>query len=276
MMFTSAASKTNSNGTSATMAHDFTDGFDSSTTAFSHTAPTVLPRAKSNNRSSIEHISGERYWSEFNDDEDSEEPYTILIKRGETSDDECEDEDISLSKFIRKSVTSTGHKFQALFTTSPKTPGERKPLLRKPSTPSSESSSEVDVEVGTFGAGGSSRTHYSTFSRPATNNAPLSPAYALCLGGAVVILIVTLVLAMNSSIARHKRKWRRGHFTLDLEVCGAVLTALSFASIGLFIFLKSRSRAGPTHQIFAWGSFGAVCVGSGVVLAMVGNREVGN
>jgi hypothetical protein len=28
--------------------------------------------------------------------------------------------------------------------------------------------------------------------------------------------------------------------------------------------------------MFAWGSFGAVCIGSGVVLAMVGNREVGN
>ncbi|CAZ79283.1 unnamed protein product [Tuber melanosporum] len=280
MMFTSAASKSTSNGTSAAMAHDFADGFDSSTTAFSHTAPTVLPKAKSNRPksglSSIEHIGGERYWSEFNDDEDDEEPYTILIKRGDTSDDDCEDEDVSLSDFIRKSVFSTGHKFQALFTASPKHSGERKPLLRKPSVPSSESSSEIDVEVGAFGTGASSRAHYNTFSRPATINTPLSPTYVFCLGGAVVILIVTLILAMNSSLARHKHKWRRGHFTLDLEVCGAVLTALSLASIGLFIFLKSRSRAGPTHQMFAWGSFGAVCIGSGVVLAMVGNREVGN
>ncbi|CUS14638.1 unnamed protein product [Tuber aestivum] len=280
MMFASAASKTTSNGTSATMAHDFTDGFDSSTTAFSHTAPTISPKAKSgrpkSGLSSIEHMGGERYWSEFNEDEDSEEPYTILIRRGDTSDDECEDGDISLLDFMRKSVISTGHKLQALFTTSPKHPGERKPLLRKPSVPSSESSSEIDVEVGSFGAGASSRPHYNTFSRPAADSTPLSPAYVLCLGSAVVTLVVTLILAMNSSLARHKHKWRRGHFTLDLEVCGAVLTALSFASVGLFIFLKSRSRVGPTHQLFAWGSFGAVCVGSGVVLAMVGNREVGN
>ncbi|RPA95565.1 hypothetical protein L873DRAFT_1697432 [Choiromyces venosus 120613-1] len=280
MMFTNAASKTTSNGTSATIAHDFTDGFDSSTTVFSHTAPTILPKPKTNRSksglSSIEHIGGERYWSEFNDDEDSEEPYTILIKRGDTSDDEYEDEDISLSNFIRKSVISTGHKFQALFTTSLKRPGERKPLLRKPSVPSSESSSEIDVEVGTFGTGTSSRAYYDTFSRSTTNNPSWSPAYVFCLGGAVVILVVTLVLAMNSSLARHKHKWRRGHFTLDLEVCGAVLTALSFASVGLFIFLKNRSRAGLTHQIFTWASFGAVCIGSGVVFAMVGNREVGN
>ena len=280
-VFTNASSKNTLIEASATAAHELTDGFDSSTTAFSRTESGVasLPKKKfgrTKSSLSIEPIGGERYWSEFNDD-DSEEPYTILVKHRPSSDDGYDDgEDLTLSGFIHKGFASIGRKLRVIFGISPAFPTERDPLMRKIKTiSSSETSSEIDVEASVLSSPTVGTPRYDTFSQPTTSRAPLSPIYLVFLSCSIIILVLTLILALNSS-TRHKHKWRTGQFTLDIEVCGAVLTALLSASVGLVVFLRSHRRVSFLHQTLVWLAFGAVCIGGGVVLAMVGNREVGN
>lgn len=273
---------TSSGETSTTAIHDFTDGdFDSSATLISRadTAPgsglrsgRKFSRSKSG-LSEIESIGGERYWSEFNDATDNEEePYTILVNHKASSDDGYED--YTLGEFIKRGFVSMGTRARKFFTIKDKKDTERQPLLRKPSIASSESSGDIDMEAGILSSHRSAHRRYATFSQSGAVRS-VGKAYICCLAGSIALLVITVILALNSTLLSHKHKFRKGGFTLDIEVCGAVLTALAFAGTGLVMFMMRRQSAGVLHQAMVWLVFASVCIGSGVVFAIVGENEVG-
>ncbi|RPB07035.1 hypothetical protein P167DRAFT_579693 [Morchella conica CCBAS932] len=263
----------------STAAHDFTDGFDSSATAYESGSGTGYRNGRKYNRtksglSEIESIGGERYWSEFNDATDNEEePYTIIVSRKASSDDGFDDDD-TLGEFIKKGFVSTGIKIQRFFIRSPETRAERRPLLRKPSMTSSLSSGEVDVETGMLLSTRSAHRRRAASSRFDVSQSSTYRADIYCLAGSVFILSVTAILAMNSTILSHKHKWRKRGFTVDIEVCSAVLVALIMAGTGLVMFLTKRLRVGVLYQAMVWLAFASVCIGSGVIFAIVGESEV--
>lgn len=273
-MFTQASSKNTSIG--GTVIHDFADGgFDSSTTLISSHDPTFgrrkLNRSKSG-LSEIESIGGERYWSEFNDATDNEEePYTILVNHKASSDDGYDDN--TLGEFIKQGFVSVVTKARGFFTTSDEKSAERQPLLRKSSILSSDSDMEAGILTG-LSRPRDLRQRYTTFSQFEAARS-VGKAYICCLVGSIVILVLTVILALNSKLLSHKHKFRKGGFTLDMEVCGAVLTALAFAGTGLVMFMMRRQSAGVLHQVVVWLAFASVCIGSGVVFAIVGESEVG-
>lgn len=277
------AKNSSSGETSSTAIHDFTDGdFDSSATLISrleNTPPGRNGRKFSRSKSGlseIESIGGERYWSEFNDATDNEEePYTILVNYKASSDDGYED--YTLGEFVKRGFVSVGTKVRKFFTKDGKA-AERQPLLRKPSIAVSDSSGDIDVEAGIMtNLPGHRDAHrrYTTFSQFEASR-PMGKGYICCLASSIAILIITTVLALNSTLLSHKHKFRKGGFTLDMEVCGAVLTALIFAGTGLVMFMTRRQTVGVLHQSLVWLVFACVCVGSGVVFAIVGENEVGS
>lgn len=280
-MFAAPSSKNPSiGGTSTTAIHDLTDaGFDSSVTANESGPNSAFRGGRKYNRtksglSEIESIGGERYWSEFNDATDNEEePYTILVNHKVSSDDGFEDD--TLREFIRRGFLSMGIKIRNLVPGRGKE-GERQPLLRKPSIASSESSGDIDVEAGMLLNGRSAHRRYTTLPQLDVSQSSAGIAYICCLTGSVAILVLTAILALNSTLLGRKHKFRKGAFALDLEVCGAVLTALILAGTGLVMFMMKRSRVGLLHQAIVWLTFASVCIGGGVVFAIVGESEVGS
>ncbi|KAL7274880.1 hypothetical protein RUND412_002195 [Rhizina undulata] len=279
LIFSSASSNLSTGATSVIATHDSTDAMESSATLIGETDYSSSSGLKKKSlrklkrsHSGAEAVTGERYWSEYNDDEDNEEPYTILIHPSKAPDNDVQDQ--SLSEFIKNGVSSSLRSMRDLFRSSTET-RERTPLLRT-STASSDLSSDIDLEARARANGTISGINYSTFTNPVTPQVVSSSVHLVFVFASIASLVTTAVLATNSSLMNHKHKLGSGILAIDLEVFSGVLVSLILSGFGLAMFVMANPRVGFVHKAVVWVTFVSVCIGSGALLAMVGSSEVGS
>jgi hypothetical protein len=216
-------------------------------------------RKKSN--SGIEHLNGTRYWNEFDDTEDQEEPYTVLVR----PPSESGDMDQSLSAFIVSPIAKLFSRLKKPFgKTSGQQLNEHSPLIH------SDTDSDLDMERNPR----TNHRHYTTFgSEYGTARAAGHLGFLVI---SFVMLMVSGSLALVESLRGDKGRRRHlgEHVALDLIVFTGVLVSLASGVVGLTYFLVRGRRATWSHKLAVWITFVVVCAGSGVIMTMLATAEI--
>ncbi|KAI9778788.1 MAG: hypothetical protein M1839_007878 [Geoglossum umbratile] len=215
-------------------------------------------------------LSGGRYWNEYDDGDEAleDEPYTIFIDPNEPSGFPGVERITNLSNIVVAKFQSASEKIKDWLALSPKA-GEQQPLLRETSTgrlvpydtdPEDNSSAERALF---------SRRYYSTIAGQEAQQALLIReqflvrSYTACFIISIILLALVFALAVTG-----KRKF---HVPVDLGVIIGVAASLSTAVAGMGMMLVRKTPVGHVQRFAVLSAFGAVCVASGVLLALVGS-----
>jgi len=214
----------------------------------------------------IKPLSNEWYWNEFDDDDDREEPYTVLV-RPSTANSTDDPSEQSLSAFILSSIPK-------LFCCAQNKahPREYSPLLGEHTEPDSESDSEVEVGNGRMMG---HYQDYATFGHVDDSQNVYSASHVGFLVVSFLMLVITGAIAVGESLSGHKHRYKNigKNIVIDLSVFVGVLVSLISGTVGLTIFLVRGSRASWLHRFYVWTTFVVVCAGSGAILTMVATTE---
>lgn len=258
-------------------------------------------KRKRSSRSTVREVkplTNESYWNEF-DDDDREEPYTVLVRPSTAGSLDDDDDQQSLSAFmfgpIARLFARTAHGGRR------RASDEFPPLMGSDQT-EADSESESDTEAGGRGRGAvppppppsrrlPTASDYATFSRPvgavAAAAAAVGAHHLVFLAIASVLVVATGVLALsealtggggglNGSLQSQRLRQHIGeHVVIDLGVFVGVLASLALAAVGLMVFLVrgASRRASLLHRAYVWTTFVVVCAGSGAILTMVATTE---
>jgi len=223
----------------------------------------VKKRKKDN--SGIEQLNSTRYWNEFDDTEDQEEPYTILVRPPLSESGEI---DQSLSAFIVSPITKLFSRLKKPFRkTSGQRPNEHSPLINGSH---SDTDSDLDMERNPR----TNHRHYATFSSEYRTAHTTGHLGFLVIS--FVMLMVSGTLALMESLKGEKGRHKHlgEHVTLDLIVFTGVLVSLAFGVVGLTLFLVRGRRAAWSHKLAVWITFVVVCAGSGVIMTMLATAGI--
>ncbi|KAA8903162.1 hypothetical protein FN846DRAFT_65070 [Sphaerosporella brunnea] len=220
----------------------------------------------------IKSISNARYWNEFDDDEEHEEPYTVLIRPSSSYsyDDPTEQ---SLTAYMLSSLTRVFSLIRNGFRRDKgKKRSEQSPLLGGIS-----SGLDTDSEPDYDGASESGIRNYNTFGIMPSRRTVYDAGHMALLTISFLMLMVSGALAVGESLSGHKR----GHkhigklLVVDLSVLVGVLICLTTGVLGLTIFLVGARRVSWPHRLSVLSTFAAVCVGCGVILTMTSRDIMG-
>ena len=259
----SSSSKNTSAGTPSSGFHNQTSTPATSDGAQRQPAMKKVKRRK--NTSGIEHLNSTRYWNEFDDTEDQDEPYTILVRPPPSESGEM---DQSLLAFIVSPITKLFSRLKKPFGRTPgQRPSERSPLI---GGSHSDTDSDLDMER-------NPRTihrHYATFS--SEYRTARTAGHLGFLVVSFVVLMVSGSLALVESLRGDKSRRRHlgEHVALDLIVFVGVLVSLASGVVGLTLFLMRGRRAAWSHKLAVWITFVVVCAGSGVILTMLATAGI--
>lgn len=219
-------------------------------------------------RNEIKSLGNKRYWNEF-DDEDTPEPYTILVRPSTPNADGEMEEDSTLSEFLCSPIAEVfsrlcGRREKARHS------DEYTPLIGRLD---SDSETETDARVRPL----PNHSDYDTFGGPVVRRETneYSGSHMIFLAISFFMLIVTGSIAVGESLSGHKHKHRNfGKLVvIDLSVFVGILISLISGVIGVTIFLVGRTRASWLHRVTVWGVFAGMCAGCGVILT-VASRDI--
>jgi hypothetical protein len=174
-----------------------------------------------------------------------------------------------LRDIVAANLQSASTKVKDWLSSSPKS-GERQPLLGGYNDASRLLPDDTDPEDN-FSAerANFSRRYYSTIAEQEAQQILLirekflTRAYLACFSISILLLALVFVLAITG---RH-----RFHVSVDLGVIIGVIASLSFAVAGMGMMLVRKTRVGYAQRFIVLATFGAICVASGVLLALVGS-----
>ncbi|KAH0555773.1 hypothetical protein GP486_006283 [Trichoglossum hirsutum] len=213
--------------------------------------------------------TGERYWNEYDDGDEApgDEPYTIIVNPNEPTGFPGMENVSKLKDIVVAKLQSASTKVMDWLPSSQK-PGERQPLLGgyNVNRPLDDTDAEdnFSAERANF-----SRRYYSTIAEQEAQQILLVKenflihTYIACFSVSIFFLVLMYVLTITS---RH-----RFHVSVDLGVIIGVIASLSFAVTGMGVMLVRKTRVGHAQRFIVLTTFGAICVASGVLLALVGS-----
>jgi hypothetical protein len=217
-----------------------------------------------------ESLTGERYWNEYDDGDEAldSEPYTIFVDPNEPSGIPGVEKITNFKNIVVAKLQSASAKINNWFKSGPKV-GEQQPLLGGFSAGrfvpyDTDPEDNFSAEHAIF-----SRRYYSTIAEQEAHQALLIRehflvrSYTACFVVSTLLLVLVYVLAITG---KHKFL-----FSVDLGVILGVIASLSFAVAGMGMMLVRKTRVGYTQRFVVLSVFGAICVASGVLLALVGS-----
>ncbi|KAH0533875.1 hypothetical protein FGG08_007505 [Glutinoglossum americanum] len=212
-------------------------------------------------------VNFKRYWNEYDDGDEApeDEPYTIFVDPNEPAGFPGMEGISRLRDIVVAKFQSASTKVKEWLPPSPKG-GEQQPLLGEnnrfiPYDTDLEDSSLAERAI-------FSRRQYSTIVEQEAQQTLrareqfLIRAYVACFSASVLLLSLVFVLAITG---KHKF-----HIPVDLGVITGVIASLSFAVTGMVMMLVRKTRVGSAQRFVVLTTFGAICVASGVLLALVG------
>ncbi|KAI9773807.1 MAG: hypothetical protein M1840_006032 [Geoglossum simile] len=217
-----------------------------------------------------ESLAGERYWNEYDDADEAldSEPYTIFIDPSEPSGFPGVEGIADLKNAVVAKLQSASVKIKHWFESRPKA-GEQQPLLGGFSASRFVPYDTDPEDSSSAGRALFSRRYYSTIVEQEAQQALLIRehflvcSYTACFIVSILLLVLVYVLAVTG---KHKF-----HVPVDLGVIVGVIASLSFAVAGMGMMLVRKTRVGYTQKFVVLAVFGAICVASGVLLALVGS-----
>lgn len=202
-------------------------------------------------------LGGERYWSEFNDEDEEDEPYTILVSPDPPSDYGQPHGVMAwmmekLKNFF--SFTEESHI------------GERQHLL-----PDMADSSDEDLEDGVTGR--ALNYGYSTFSaqnqdtQMRIRESILYRGYCLSFLASTAILSISGAWVVSGSSKKHASDLRTG---LAEALC--VFASVVLAGYAASLFVARKDNVSLLHKSTVYGLFCAICLGGSFMLSIVYNN----
>jgi hypothetical protein len=219
----------------------------------------------------IKPVSNGRYWNEF-DDEDNEEPYTILIRPSSSHsyDDPTEQ---SLTAYMLSPIMKAFSFIRNSFGKKDRKTHEQSPLLGRFHGADTDSDCEHDFDVASV----SNYHNYDTFEATAGRGTAYDAGHMGLLAVSFLMLMVSGALAIGESLSGHKRKHKHigKLLVVDLSVFVGVLVCLIAGMLGLTLFLMGTARVSWLHRLTVWAIFATACIGCGIILTMTSRDIVG-
>ncbi|KAF8544043.1 hypothetical protein BDD12DRAFT_132950 [Trichophaea hybrida] len=169
-------------------------------------------RKRKNVKREIKPLSNEWYWNEFDDDDDREEPYTVLV-RPSTANSTDDPSEQSLSAFILSPIS----KLFSRARNNKAHPREYSPLLGEHTEQDSESESEVEDGIrrmmGRY-------QDYATFGHVGDRQNVYSAKHVGFLVVSFLMLVITGAIAVGESLSGHKNRHKHigKNIVIDLSV----------------------------------------------------------
>ena len=213
---------------------------------------------KSNSRAADQPwLGGERYWSEFNDEDD--EPYTIVIHHGSGSES---GEPVG---FLAKLSESLKRVFNAEDKCEPE---ERRPLLPDPICSYASSDEEGSTRARTRAwTEAQDNTIAVQRKKDALREKMIFRGYCLSFAVSIMVLSVTGGWAFTHKPSKHGPAFRTG-----LAETVGVFAAAVFAGYAVSLFIARKERVGTLHKVVVMGLFCGICLMGSVVLSVVYNN----
>lgn len=206
-------------------------------------------------------LGGERYWSEFNNEDDEDEPYTILIHPSSEYD---EDEPTGMFGRMSKHL----QKVFGYDDDEPKNPSEDSPLLMR----SNVNTSDDDLESGmSIRRQSTSRYHAIAIAAKEHKMQQRQHERMLFRGYCLSFAISIIILAGAAGWVLTRNPNKRGPNSEVGTGVGetlAVFLAAVFAAYGVTLFVARKDRLNFLHKATVIGLFVLICLSGSLVLSL--------